>query len=83
MAAVFATGKIWLKVPETIKINVSGEFQNFVGAKDLILSIIGQLGADGANYKAMEFDGQVIKNMNISERLTICNMAVEAGAKLE
>jgi 3-isopropylmalate/(R)-2-methylmalate dehydratase large subunit len=81
MAAVFATGKIWLKVPETIKINVSGEFQNFVGAKDLILNVIGQLGADGANYKAMEFDGPVIKNMNISERLTICNMAVEAGAK--
>jgi len=81
MAAVFATGKIWLKVQETIKINVSGEFQNFVGAKDLILNIIGQLGADGANYKAMEFDGPVIKNMNISERLTICNMAVEAGAK--
>ncbi|MEM1566210.1 MAG: homoaconitase large subunit [Candidatus Bathyarchaeia archaeon] len=81
MAAVFATGKIWLKVPETIKFNVVGEFQKFVGAKDLILSIIGQIGADGANYKAMEFDGPVIKNMNVSDRLTICNMAVEAGAK--
>ncbi|MEM2466223.1 MAG: 3-isopropylmalate dehydratase large subunit, partial [Candidatus Bathyarchaeia archaeon] len=81
MAAVFAMGKIWLKVPETIKFNVNGEFQKFVSAKDLILSIIGHIGADGANYKAMEFDGPVIKNMNISDRLTICNMAVEAGAK--
>ncbi len=81
MAAVFATGKIWLKVPETIKINVTGEFQKFVGAKDLMLNIIGQIGADGASYKAMEFDGPVVRSMGISERLTICNMAVEAGAK--
>ncbi|MEM3640383.1 MAG: 3-isopropylmalate dehydratase large subunit, partial [Candidatus Bathyarchaeia archaeon] len=81
MAAVFATGKIWLKVPETIKFNVYGAFQKFVGAKDLILNIIGQIGADGANYKVMEFDGPVINDMSVSDRLTICNMAVEAGAK--
>ncbi|MBS7646448.1 MAG: homoaconitase large subunit [Candidatus Bathyarchaeia archaeon] len=81
MAAVFATGKIWLKVPETIKFNVIGKFQRFVGAKDLILNIIGQIGADGATYKAMEFDGPTIKGMSVSDRLTICNMAVEAGAK--
>ncbi|MEM2093603.1 MAG: aconitase family protein, partial [Candidatus Bathyarchaeia archaeon] len=78
MAAVFATGKIWLKVPETIKFYVSGVFKKFVGAKDLILDIIGQIGADGANYKAIEFDGPVIVGMNVSDRLTICNMAVEA-----
>ncbi len=81
MAAVFATGRIWLKVPETIKFNVAGEFQRFVGAKDLILNIIGQIGADGAAYKAIEFDGPAIKNMDISDRMTLCNMAVEAGAK--
>ncbi|MEM1563503.1 MAG: homoaconitase large subunit [Candidatus Bathyarchaeia archaeon] len=81
MAAVFATGRIWLKVPETIKINVNGEFQRFVGAKDLILNIIGQIGADGATYKAIEFDGPTIKSMDIGDRMTLCNMAVEAGAK--
>jgi 3-isopropylmalate/(R)-2-methylmalate dehydratase large subunit len=81
MAAVFATGKIWLKVPETIKINVSGAFQKFVTAKDLILHIIGQIGADGAIYKAIEFSGPTIESLSISERMTLCNMAVEAGAK--
>jgi 3-isopropylmalate/(R)-2-methylmalate dehydratase large subunit len=81
MAAVFATGKIWLKVPETIKINVAGAFQKFVTPKDLILNIIGQIGADGAIYKAMEFSGPTIEGLSISERMTLCNMAVEAGAK--
>jgi 3-isopropylmalate/(R)-2-methylmalate dehydratase large subunit len=81
IAAVFATGKIWLKVPETIKINVEGVFQTFVTAKDLILNIIGQIGADGATYKAMEFDGSTIEHLSVSERMTLCNMAVEAGAK--
>jgi len=81
MAAVFATGRIWLKVPETIKISVTGTFQRFVTAKDLILNVIGQIGADGALYKAIEFNGSTIESLSISERMTLCNMAVEAGAK--
>ena len=80
-AAVFATGKIWLKVPQAIKINVTGEFQDYVTPKDLILSIIGQIGADGATYKTTEFTGPTVKNMSIAGRMTLCNMAVEMGAK--
>jgi 3-isopropylmalate/(R)-2-methylmalate dehydratase large subunit len=81
MAAVFATGKIWLKVPSTIKINVTGRFRDFVTPKDLILDIIGEIGADGAIYKAAEFTGSAIREMSLSGRLTLCNMAVEMGAK--
>lgn len=81
MAAVFATGKIWLKVPSTIKINVTGKFRKFVTPKDLILNIIGKIGADGAIYKAIEFTGPTISEMSISGRLTLCNMTVEMGAK--
>src|SRR3972149_3118284 len=80
-AAVFATGKIWLKVPEAIKISVKGRFQKFVTPKDLILSIIGKIGADGATYKSVEFTGPAIRNMSIAGRMTLCNMAVEMGAK--
>lgn len=81
MAAVFATGEIWLRVPETIRINVTGRFQEFVTPKDLILYIIGNIGADGAIYKAIEFTGPTIREMSISGRLTLCNMVVEMGAK--
>jgi 3-isopropylmalate/(R)-2-methylmalate dehydratase large subunit len=80
-AAVFATGKIWLKVPEAIKINVEGQFQKYVTPKDLILSIIGKLGAGGAIYKSAEFAGPAIRAMSISGRMTLCNMTVEMGAK--
>ncbi len=80
-AAVFATGKIWFKVPPTIKINVKGNFPKYVTAKDLILSIIGKLRVDGAIYKAAEFTGPTIQNMSIAGRMTVCNMAVEMGAK--
>ena len=80
-AAVFATGKIWLKVPEAIKINVTGQFQKYVTPKDLILSIIGRMGVDGATYKSAEFTGPTIKSMSIAGRMTLCNMAVEMGAK--
>ncbi|MGD0449854.1 MAG: homoaconitase large subunit [Candidatus Bathyarchaeia archaeon] len=80
-AAVFATGKIWLKVPETVKINVTGQFPNFVTPKDLILSIIGRMCVDGAIYEAAEFTGPTIKAMSIAGRMTLCNMAVEMGAK--
>ena len=80
-AAVFATGKIWLKVPETIKINVEGKFNPYVTPKDLILSIIGRVGADGATYKATEFAGSTVRSMSMAGRMTLCNMTVEMGAK--
>jgi len=81
MAAVLGKGKIWLKVPETLKFEIDGKLPDGVYAKDLILKIIGDIGADGATYKAMEFSGSTIKKMSIDGRFTLCNMAVEAGAK--
>lgn len=81
MAAAWATGQIWLKVPESIKINVSGKFKPGVAAKDFILKVIGDLKADGADYMSVEFHGEGIENMSIAERMTICNMGVEFGAK--
>jgi 3-isopropylmalate/(R)-2-methylmalate dehydratase large subunit len=80
-AAVFATGKIWLKVPEAIKINVKGHFQKYVTPKDLILSIIGRIRAGGAIYKSVEIGGPAIRDMSIAGRMTLCNMTVEMGAK--
>jgi 3-isopropylmalate/(R)-2-methylmalate dehydratase large subunit len=80
-AAVFATGKIWLKIPETIKINVEGSFKPYVTPKDLILSVIGRVGADGATYRAIEFTGSTIRGMSMAGRMTLCNMTVEMGAK--
>ena len=80
-AAVFATGKIWLKVPPAIKINVKGNFQKYTTPKDLILTIIGKLSVDGAIYKSAEFTGPTIQNMSMAGRMTVCNMAVEMGAK--
>jgi 3-isopropylmalate/(R)-2-methylmalate dehydratase large subunit len=80
-AAVFATGNIWLKVPSAIKVNVEGSFQKFVTPKDLILNVIGKMGVDGAIYKSIEFTGPTIKKMYMAGRMTLCNMAVEMGAK--
>ena len=80
-AAVMATGEIWLKVPPTIKFVYKGELPAWTTAKDLILYTIGDIGVDGATYMSMEFTGPVISQLPISGRLTICNMAVEAGAK--
>src|SRR3972149_9225394 len=80
-AAVFATGKIWLKVPEAIRVNVKGRFQKFVTPKDPVLSVIGKIGADGATYKAVEFTGSNIRGMSMSGRMTLCNMTVEMAAK--
>ncbi len=82
IAVAFALGKTWFRVPETIKVVVSGDFPSGVSAKDLILHLIGQLGADGANYKALEFGGDAVAKMSIPGRLTIANMSVEAGAKV-
>jgi len=81
MASVLATGKIWLRVPETIHFELTGELTKGVYAKDIVLSMLGILGAEGANYKAIEITGSAVENLSIADRLTICNMAVEMGAK--
>lgn len=81
MAAIWATGNIWFRVPETIKITVNGSFKPHVTAKDLILTIIGDIKADGADYMSVEFEGSGIENMSIAERMTLCNMGIEMGAK--
>jgi 3-isopropylmalate/(R)-2-methylmalate dehydratase large subunit len=82
MAAIFGTGKIWVKVPGTIKINLEGDLPKGVYAKDLILKILGDIRADGATYKAIEFSGSTIDSMSVGARMTISNMSVEAGAKV-
>jgi 3-isopropylmalate/(R)-2-methylmalate dehydratase large subunit len=82
VAVAFGLGRTWFRVPETFKIEVTGDFQKGVGAKDLILHLIGKIGADGATYKSLEFHGNAIKKMSMSGRFTIANMAVEAGAKV-
>ena len=81
IAVAWRQGKIWIKVPESIRINVEGEWPPHVGAKDLILKVIGDLTARGATYKALCFAGAAIKELSISGRMTLCNMAIEAGAK--
>ena len=79
--AIMVLGEMWLKVPETIKFVYQGKLNKWVGGKDLILYTIGKIGVDGAIYKVMEFSGEVIKKLSMVNRFTICNMAIEAGAK--
>ena len=81
MAMVFAEGDLWLKVPETNRFNITGELSDNVYAKDVILNIIGKMGADGSTYKACEFAGETVSNMNVSDRMVLCNMAIEMGGK--
>lgn len=81
MAAILGTGSLWVKVPETIRIQIDGTLPEGVMSKDIILRIIGDLGADGATYRALEFTGSTVEEMSISSRMTMANMAIEAGAK--
>lgn len=81
MASILGTGTMWVRVPETIKVVIDGKLPHYVMSKDIILRLIGDLGADGATYRALEFSGSAVEAMSVSSRMTIANMAVEAGAK--
>ncbi|MFL6340690.1 MAG: aconitase/3-isopropylmalate dehydratase large subunit family protein [Nitrososphaeraceae archaeon] len=81
IAYILMNGKIWFRVPETIMFNIIGKKPDYIMAKDIILKIIGDLGTDGANYKSMQFSGDIIKQLEMDERLTLTNMTTEAGAK--
>lgn len=81
IATDMATGQLWFKVPSAIKFNLHGKLPKYVSGKDVILHIIGRIGVDGALYKSMEFTGEGVKELSMADRFTICNMAIEAGAK--
>ena len=81
VTSVWLTGKLWMKVPETYKIIVHGAFPRGVYAKDLMLTLIGQLGAGGCTYKSAELEGELISSLSVSERMTIANLAMEMGVK--
>ncbi len=81
MAATWATGKIWFKVPDSMKISVNGTFGRGVSAKDLILRIMGDIHSDGADYMSVEFHGKAIEAMTLGSRMTLCNLGIEMGAK--
>ena len=81
LAAGIATGQAWFKIPSALKFNLTGELGKNVSGKDVILHIIGMIGVDGALYKSMEFQGPGVRNLSMDDRMTICNMAIEAGGK--
>jgi 3-isopropylmalate/(R)-2-methylmalate dehydratase large subunit len=81
LAATMLTGKTWLKVPETIQITLNGRLPLGVSAKDIILFIVGQLRTDGANYQAVEFTGEAVREMTLASRMVLANMSAELGAK--
>ncbi len=78
---VMGAGKLWVKVPPTMRFIFEGKLPPYLMAKDLILAVIGDIGCDGATYRAMEFDGEAVYDLNIEERMTLCNMVIEAGGK--
>ena len=80
-AFIMGTGKLWVKVPQTQRFVFDGKMPEYLMAKDLILRIIGDIGVDGASYQAMEFAGDAVYSLNIEERMTLCNMVIEAGGK--
>ncbi|MFA7166709.1 MAG: 3-isopropylmalate dehydratase large subunit [Desulfoplanes sp.] len=82
VAAAMALGETWFKVPETIRVEIVGQLDTFIGGKDLILNLIGRLGVSGALYKALEFGGPVVDAMSVESRMTMANMAIEAGGKV-
>lgn len=81
MGAAMAVGETWFKVPSAIRVHLTGELRPYVSGKDVILTLIGMIGVDGARYQSLEFSGDGVKNLTIYDRLTIANMAIEAGAK--
>lgn len=81
MASVLGTGKLWIRVPETIRVNITGTLPGNVTSKDVILRILGDIRSDGATYRSLEFGGDTVDNMSVASRMTMSNMAVEAGAK--
>ena len=81
MASILGTGTMWVRVPETIRVNINGTLPENVMAKDIILKLIGDLGADGATYKALEFAGDTVEKLSVASRMSMSNMAIEAGAK--
>ena len=81
LGAALAVGYTWFKVPSAIRVNLTGALKPFVSGKDVILTLIGMIGVDGARYQSLEFAGEGVKSLTIFDRLTICNMAIEAGAK--
>ncbi len=81
LAACMATGKVWLRVPQAMRFTFNGTLARWIGGKDLVLYTIGKIGVDGARYRSMEFDGPAVSALNMDERMAVCNMAVEAGAK--
>jgi 3-isopropylmalate/(R)-2-methylmalate dehydratase large subunit len=82
MAGVWTEGTLWFKVPSTLRVEAEGEFRPWICAKDLILHLIGKLGAAGADYRAVEFDGPAIRRMSVASRMVLCNLAMEMGAKV-
>jgi 3-isopropylmalate/(R)-2-methylmalate dehydratase large subunit len=82
MAGVWIEGRLWFKVPATLRIEVEGDFAPWISAKDLILNLIGRLGADGADYRAVEFDGSLIRGLTVASRMVLANLSMEMGAKV-
>jgi 3-isopropylmalate dehydratase large subunit len=82
IAAAMALGETWFKVPPTIRVEMSGSLAPFVGGKDLILTVIGRIGVSGALYKALEFGGPLTSELSVEARMTMANMAIEAGGKV-